>query len=76
MRKSSGMLPTKLPTTKGSILIRDHDMNPLFVLDIWGCTSRDLCMCPGGGNIVADALRRRGIDPESVFFAIWDVVYD
>lgn len=67
-------LPERAPQTKGSILIRDRDMHPLFVLDIYGVTTSDLCMCPGGGALVVAALRRAKIDPSKVYFTIWDVI--
>jgi hypothetical protein len=67
------------------ILVRDLDMRPLFVIDFYGIDVElsSIVFSKGvsaygeagmsGGDYVAAALRRRGIDPESVFFTIWDV---
>lgn len=70
--------PDRAPRTRAEILIRDLDMKPLFVLQLWGLEGKDLCVIAedpqfNGGDIVAAALRRRGIDPESVVFTLWDV---
>jgi hypothetical protein len=56
-----------------SILIRDLDFNPLFRMYFYGLDAHDLCTVPGGGNYVETALKRRGIDPDSVMFTVWDV---
>lgn len=61
-----------------SILIRNLDGEPLFRMIFYGLGMRDLCIISedpsqNGGSIVAAALERRGIDPGSVMFAIWDV---
>lgn len=60
-------------THKRSILIRDLHMRPLFVLDFYNEDAERLTWCHGGGNIVADALQARGINPRTVIFTIWDV---
>lgn len=74
-RRPGSTVPTLGPA---EILIRDHDMRPLFVLTIYGATPEDLCtVAPAedllGGNLVAAALRRRGIHPASVVFTMFDV---
>jgi hypothetical protein len=58
---------------RASIVVRDLDMEPLFRLDFYGLSPRDLAAVPGGGDYVAAALERRGIDPHSVVFTLWDV---
>ena len=70
--------PARAPTTKAEIVIRDLYMKPLFILQIYGITGADLCVISedpqfNGGDIVAAALRKRGIDPDSVMFSLWDV---
>ena len=71
--------PDKPPTGCVEILIRDRQMKPLFVMQFWGLTRSELCTIPmdedtpSGGEIVAAALRRRGVDPTSVHFTLWDV---
>jgi hypothetical protein len=64
----------RMLTTRSSILIRDLDMEPLFVMEFYGISERELRIIPGGGNIVARALERRGIDPHSVIFTFWDTI--
>ena len=59
---------------RSRILIRNLDMEPLFVMEFYGITHRELCMIPGGGNIVAAALERRGLDPHSFIFTFWDTI--
>lgn len=54
-----------------SILIRDLELQPLFILDFYGL-SGELTVTPGGGNIVAAALEKRDIDPHSVSFNLFD----
>lgn len=62
---------------RASILIRDLDMRPLFVVDFYGLDRELTTVGPGmGGNIVAAALQRRGIDPHSVSFNVFDVALD
>jgi hypothetical protein len=71
--------PDRPPRVKSEILIRDLAMRPLFVMTFWGLTRNDLCFvsmekgAPSGGEIVAAALRRKGIDPDKVIFTLWDV---
>jgi hypothetical protein len=62
----------KMLTTRSRILICNLDMEPLFVMEFYGITQRELRTIPGGGDIVARALERRGIDPHSVTFTLWD----
>lgn len=59
-----------------SILIWDLNMHPLFVFYFYGVTKEELCTIGedySGGDIVAAALRRRGLDPADYQFTIWDV---
>ncbi len=61
------------PDRKASIIIRNLDMEPQFVLTFYGEDADRLSHIPGGGDMVAEALAQRGIDPSSVFFTLWDI---
>jgi hypothetical protein len=58
---------------KRTIVIRNLNMEPMFALDFYGEKAKMLTVVPGGGNIVAEALQKRGIDPKTVIFSLWDV---
>jgi hypothetical protein len=64
----------KLPKTRASIVICDMNEVPWFLLTIYGATTEDLCTVPGGGNIVAAALKRRGLNMmQDCIASIFDV---
>jgi len=66
------VVPEPLPQERCHMVVRDRDMRELFVVTLYGVSFGELCTVPGGGNIVAAALARRGLDPGDFMFTLWD----
>lgn len=83
MKKSKPKPKQKIPDLemlvdyryRATMPIRDMHNNGqiVFVVDIYGLTSRDLCLIPGGADPMLKAVRRIGMDTERYQAMIWDV---
>lgn len=61
------------------ILVRDLDMKPLFTMMFYGDRAADLMVIMDGpstvavgGQMVRNALKRRGLDPDQFVFSLFD----
>jgi hypothetical protein len=59
-----------------SMPIRDMDRDGeiVCVVDVYGVTSRDLAIIPGGSRPMMKAVERLGLDPSRFRAEIWDLL--
>lgn len=60
---------------KVSVPIRDleDDGRIAFIVDVYGVLPKDLCVIPGGGYPMQQAVRRLKLDPLRYQAWIWDI---
>lgn len=59
-----------------NVLIYSHSGQILFTLAFYNRRASEFMVIPGGGNEIAAALQRRGIDPTSVIFTPFGIYED
>ena len=59
---------------KTTMPIRDmkSDGKIVFLVDVYGWISRDVCTIPGGSDPMLKAVQRMGLDPTRYQAVIWD----
>jgi hypothetical protein len=57
--------------------IRDmwRDGTVVFLVTVYGWTSGDVCVIPGGSDPFVAAVRRIGLDPDRYQAVLWDTMY-